>query len=218
MIRLFLKIVFVTLILATVFLYFGNDLLVRLEAGTRLPSSGPNFETYSRVLSTVGRTHVHEKLKPVLLDSYKRLEKTEPNITWIFGESGWKNGGPFWPHRTHQNGLSVDFMVPVLERGTKTPTKLALSPFNLWGYSLRFDNEGLHGDVQIDFAAIISHLRALNDACDAVGLRIKRVIFEPKLLAKLRAERHFGEIRNILFMENKAWFPHDSHYHVDFGS
>jgi len=216
MIRLIFKLILIIMLLLSLALCFGNDVLVNLDPQTRLPSSGPNFETYSCALSTIGRTHVHEKLKPVLLDSYKRLETSEPQVRWIFAETGWKNGGPFWPHRTHQDGLSVDFIVPVVDRDSGKPTTLSLWPHNLWGYRLRFSDDGIYDSVQINFGAIISHLKALNDACAQKGLRIKRLIFDPPLLAKLRKHKRFAEIHNIPFMDGRAWVPHDSHYHVDF--
>ncbi len=125
------------------FLYFGNDLLIKFEDQTpsvvlkkhgteviqnakRMPSDGSNFSTYSRCLSTVGRTHIHSELKTVLLESYKNLEITAPHIKWIYAEMGWKNGGHFWPHKTHRNGLCVDFIVPVINQKKKNTNNILL--------------------------------------------------------------------------------------------
>jgi len=209
----------VLLFSAVAFFHFGNDILIALESddvSVRLPTSGNNFETYSRTLSTMGRTHVHSKLKPALLDAYKALEKTLPQVTWSYAETGWKNGGNFWPHHTHQNGLSVDFIVPVNDTRSSKSTMLALSPLNLWGYRVRFDKEGCYKQYQIDFASMILHLRALKDSCIRHKIALKRVIFDPPLLAKLRSQPTFHLISDLPFMKGPAWFPHDSHYHVDF--
>jgi penicillin-insensitive murein endopeptidase len=232
-----MKHVFTLLFIACLFmglsLYFGNSCLIELEDAQpssimkvdnldivqnakRLPTNGPNFETYSRILSTIGRTHVHSQLRPVILDAYQSLERTAPQVKWIYAESGWKNGGRFWPHRTHRNGLSVDFIVPVIDKKTLGSTTLFLWPLNAWGYRTRFDAEGIHNGVQIDFPAMILHLKALEDACAKHGLSIKRVIFDPPLLALLRKDRNFSSIASIAFMQGAAWHPHDSHYHVDF--
>ena len=81
--------------------------------GKRMPSKGKNFETYSYFLSFIGRTCIHSKVREVVVDAYKILETTQPDTTFIYGEMGWCKGGRFRPHRTHQNGLSVDFMVPL---------------------------------------------------------------------------------------------------------
>lgn len=213
--------------------YLGNDALLRYEDknpstialvdgkevvrnAKRLPSYGPNFETYSLSLSTLGRTHVHSRLRPVILSAYALLEKRAPGIGFIYGETGWKNGGRLWPHRTHRNGLSVDFMVPVRSKATGKPAKLALSPLNKYGYSLRFDKKGLHGDYLIDFEAVLQHLKALKERALASSLRVKRVILDPPLLDILRKQSGFDAIADIEFMKGEAWFPHDSHYHVDF--
>ena len=182
----------------------------------RLPSYGSNFQTYSRALSLIGRTHVHSRLRPVLLESFHLLESREPQRTWVYAETGWKNGGNFWPHRTHRNGLCVDFIVPVIDKETSDPTMLPLGIFNGYGYRLRFDADGIYKNYQIDFRSIILHLRALNETCGRHGLRIKRVILDPPLLSNLKNNAKYSLVANISFMEKHAWFPHDSHYHVDF--
>ena len=44
------------------------------------------------------------------------LERTQPGVKFVYGETGWPDGGPMPPHRTHRNGMSVDFMVPVRDK------------------------------------------------------------------------------------------------------
>lgn len=213
-------------------LYFGNDILIQFEShakseivrvdgheqvrnAKRLPSSGVNFATYSHVLSTIGRTHVHSSLRPVILETYKRLEKSLPQITWVYGETGWKNGGKFWPHRTHQNGLSVDFIIPVVDVNGGDARVLPLSIFNAFGYETRFNEDGVSGTHRIDFKSIAAHLQTLREVSIKYGLRIKRVIFDPALVELLSKEAIRQNV-DLPFMKQKAWFPHDSHYHVDF--
>ena len=75
---------------------------------------------------------------------------------YIIGEAGWPSGGEFWPHRTHQNGLSVDFMVPVEREGK--PSSLPTWPWEKFGYGVEFDSKGCRADMCIDFKALARHL------------------------------------------------------------
>jgi penicillin-insensitive murein DD-endopeptidase len=192
-----------------------NHLIVK--NAKRLPSKGRNYCTYSRFLSAIGRTHVHEKVRDAMLKSCKILEKRQPNVTFVYGETGWKNGGNFWPHRTHRNGLCVDFIVPVREvANQKKPTTMFLWVLNAWGYNTRFDEVGCNASYSIDFYAIIEHLCALQESCQLFSLRIKQVIFDQPLLTLLKKEDVHQKLKTIPFADFKAWVPHDSHYHIEF--
>lgn len=208
-----------------IFLYFGNDLLIcfeneqpsflvnnEIQNAKRMPSKGKNFRTYSNVLSTLGRTHIHSQLRSVLIESYASLKDND----FIYGEMGYKNGGKFWPHKTHRNGLCVDFMTPTKDIQTHKPKALYLGFWNIWGYSLRFDNEGVYKDYMIDFEAIIEHIYALDSACKKNQMNIERVILDPPLLGLLKKEPSFSKISHVTFEVKRVWFPHDSHYHIDF--
>ena len=93
---------------------FGSTADGSLENGWKLPSSGPNFEAYSSLGSLLGRTYVHSDVHDVVLTAYTALEEAAPDKVFVYGETGKKSGGEFDPHKTHRNGLSVDFMVPVI--------------------------------------------------------------------------------------------------------
>jgi penicillin-insensitive murein endopeptidase len=97
----------------------------------------------------------------------------------MYAETGWPQGGPFQPHRTHQNGLSVDFMVPVLKNGQSV--LLPVSVANRWGYDLEFDAAGQMADYRIDFAAMADHLKTLHQHSVAAGFDLKKVILDPRL-------------------------------------
>lgn len=190
----------------------NNQIIIK--NAKRLPTKGKNFATYSWFLSSLGRTCIHYNLRDVIIDAYKLLEQRTPGVKYIYGETGWKNGGNFWPHRTHRNGLSVDFMVPVLN--DKKNTSMMLWIANAWGYNLRFNDRGICEPYHINFNAVIQHLITLQEVCPKHGLKIKRVIFDPPLTAILKKLDKNHQLHNIPFMQEKAWFPHDSHYHVDF--
>jgi penicillin-insensitive murein endopeptidase len=181
-----------------------------VQNAKRLPTNGINFQTYSRFLSTIGRTHVHEKVRNAVVKAYNLLEKHAPGVMYVYGETGWKNGGNFWPHRTHRNGLCVDFMVPVKS------TTMFLWPGNAWGYHIRFDEKGIYKQYSIDLEAIVEHLSALQEACKLSSLKIKTVILDLPLVALLKKTDIHQKLKEIPFAAYKAWFPHDSHYHVEF--
>ena len=149
---------------------FGTTSNGRLEAGCKLPASGANFTTYSRVLGIAGRTYVHCDVHGVLLDAYRALEASHPDLVFVYGETGKRRGGPFPPHKTHQNGLSVDFMTPVVD-GDGRSVPLPTSVFNRYGYDIDFTVDGRGEGMRVDFEAIAAHLAAIVSASEAAGGR-----------------------------------------------
>lgn len=195
---------------------YGTTSKGRLEHGCKLPYRGENFTAYSRVGSMLGRTYVHCKVKEVMLAAYKALNQSEPNKVFVYGETGWASGGRFKPHKTHQNGLSVDFMVPVVDHTGKS-VPLPTSAFNKYGYSIDFDAKGGHGDLTIDFEAVAAHILAIKQAADARGVKIWRVIFDPRLQPLLHATKAWSELKGqVTFLKHRSWVRHDDHYHIDF--
>src|SRR5690554_4614235 len=65
-----------------------------LVNGKRLPSSGPNFQTYSRLGSLIGRTYVHHAVRDTIVDSYAEVFQVNPEWRFVYGETGWCTGGP----------------------------------------------------------------------------------------------------------------------------
>lgn len=139
-----------------------------------------------------------------------------PDKLFVYGETGWPAGGRFQPHRTHQNGLSVDFMVPVIDKTGKS-IRLPTSPFNQFGYGIEFDRMGQASELQIDFEAMAEHLYALNLAASQRGSGISLVIFDPVLMPKLFQTARGAYLKRTLpFIKGPAWVRHDEHYHIDF--
>lgn len=187
-----------------------------LENGQELPASGPNFETYSTLARTVGRTYVHSSVKKIVIYSYKNLEAEQPNKKYKYAETGFKNGGKFNPHKTHRNGLSVDFMTPVTNlQGVSDyfPTTV----LNRFGYDVEFDHAGKFKSYTIDYDALGAHIVALHREAKLQGYDLWRVIFDPKLQPKLYKTKYSEYLeKNINFSKKKSWVRHDEHYHVDF--
>lgn len=188
----------------------------RVEDSVKLPVSGANFSAYSTLAATAGRTHVHSKVAAILEASYKALASTRPGTHYVYGETGWPSGGRFRPHRTHQNGLSVDFFVPVKDgRGRSVPLPTNLS--DKLGYDLEFDQDAKHGEYSIDFDALAEHLYQLDVAAKAMGSGLALVIFDAHYLPRLFATSRGAYLKEKLpFMKGKPWVRHDEHYHVDF--
>jgi penicillin-insensitive murein endopeptidase len=189
----------------------------RLENGKRLPTTGRNFVAYSRLGTLLGRNSVHSAVRDAVLDSYTRLEQSAPGWLFTYGETGWPDGGRFRPHRTHQNGMSVDFMVPLRDAGTGQPVRFPSSVLNKFGYGLEFDRQGAVDGYKIDFEILARHLAALDEASRRHRLVITKVIMAPEYLPLLWATETGQKLRKQLpFLETPAWIRHDEHYHVDF--
>ncbi len=194
----------------------GTPAKGRIEHAVKLPAGGKNFRAYSTVGVSLGRTYTHARVANAITDAYATLAQRMPAKTFVYGETGFAKGGPFKPHKTHQNGLSVDFMVPVVDtKGRSVP--LPTNASNRYGYDIEFGADGRYRDLRIDFETLAEHLYALDQAGQRSGARIGRVIFEPAFLPKLFATTRGPYLReHVEFTRGKVWWRHDEHYHVDF--
>ena len=195
---------------------YGTVSKGRIENSVKLPLGGKNFSAYSAMGAAAGRTHVHGKVAEVLLAAYDELARAQPLNVYVYGETGWASGGRMRPHRTHQNGLSVDFFVPVRNAAGKSvplPTDIT----NKLGYAIEFDASGQYGEYTIDFAALAEHLYQLHHVALAKGVGISLVILDAAYLPRLFATERGPYLQKALpFMKGKPWVRHDEHYHVDF--
>lgn len=185
----------------------------RIDGAVKLPLEGPNFRAYSPLAASLGRTHVHERIAAVLVQAFATLQREQPDLRLVYGETGKPRGGPMPPHRTHQNGLSVDLFVPVRDaagRSVPLPTPVSLR----FGYDIEFDAQGRWKDHRIDFQALGAWLRALREAGQAQRAPIARVILEPAYQARVIALA--PELQSLPWMKAKPWVRHDEHFHVDF--
>jgi penicillin-insensitive murein endopeptidase len=159
---------------------------------------------------------MHGTPRDVIAAAYESLAESNPDLTFVYGEAAWPWGGRFWPHRTHRNGLSVDFVVPVRDKaGQAVPF-----PRPMWTggfYAVDVGPDGRFGDYRIDFDAMAAHLTALRVAAAKGDIRIRRIFFDPGL-QRLLFESPEGSVLSsqISFSQKPSWFRHDAHYHVDF--
>lgn len=195
---------------------YGSVSNGRLENGVGLPGNGRNFSAYSSAAGVLRRTYVHSKVAEIVSAAYSALEKTAPGKVFVYGETGWPSGGRFRPHKTHQNGLSVDFMVPVVDSAERS-VALPGNALNRFGYDLEFDEVGKYQTLQIDFEAMAEHIYQLQLAARARSADIALVIFDPRFLKSLLAAPRGAYLRqNVKFLQGPAWWRHDEHYHIDF--
>jgi len=194
---------------------FGSSGSGRIEGAVGLPLAGANFAAYSELGLKLGRTYVHAQVHDVVLGAYSTLSRSTPDVQYVYGETGLRTGGPMPPHRTHENGTSVDFMVPVRGRDGR-PAQLPRTADNHYGYDLEFDSAGQLGDLRIDFAAIAAHLAQLDVEARRHGFGIARVILAPEYIPKVLATPVGQRIKSLAFMKTRPWVRHDEHYHVDF--
>ncbi|HAW91944.1 MULTISPECIES: penicillin-insensitive murein endopeptidase [unclassified Arsukibacterium] len=195
---------------------YGTTSDGRLANGVKLSYAGPNFVGYSTVARLAGRTYVHSQVDKIIVAAYKDLETSQPGKVFKYAETGYKEGGRFKPHKTHRNGLSVDFMVPVIDE-TGQSVHLPTSPLNKFGYNIEFSSNGEYKNYTIDYEAMAAHIIALHRAAKRQGHDLWRVIFDSELQPNLLKSK-YGEYlaQNIQFSKKRSWVRHDEHYHVDF--
>jgi len=195
---------------------YGTTSDGHLENGVQLPSKGKNYVGYSSIMRIAGRTYVHDQVEEIVVSAYKALETDQPGKIFKYGETGFQSGGEFKPHKTHRNGLSVDFFVPVVDDDGSS-IHLQTNLFNKFGYSIELDKKGQLGSLHIDYEAMSAHIVQLHKQAISRGFDIWRVIFDPDMQKYLFETDYANYLHaNITFSERPSWVRHDEHYHVDF--
>lgn len=205
-----------TLVQAEESICYGTTSNGRLDNGIALPSSGTNYVGYSNIARLAGRTYVHSQVSDIILNAYKSLEIEQPNKVYKYAETGFEEDGQFKPHKTHRNGLSVDFMTPVVNELGQSD-HLPTHPLNKFGYDIEFDTNGKYEEYTIDYLALAAHIVALHKESVTQGVDIWRVIFDPKLQPELFKTSYGSYLKkHIQFSKKRSWVRHDEHYHIDF--
>jgi penicillin-insensitive murein endopeptidase len=195
---------------------FGTVSHGRLEGAVALPLKGANFQAHTDSPIVEGRRFVHARIADIVVEAYAEVRERLPDAKFMYGETGLEKGGPFKPHRTHQNGLSVDFFVPVRDLNGQ-PVLLPTALGNRFGYDIEFDLQGRYANYQIDFTALAEHLYQLHRATVRRGGDITLVILDPAYLGKVLATARGDYLKqHSPFMRRKPWVRHDEHVHVDF--
>lgn len=193
----------------------------KLLNGKLFPFYGNNFQYFDTLSYLHHRAYTHQLVRKTLIDTYNELEHLYPNKTFFVMELSNKEGGKIFPHRTHQNGLSVDLMSPKLKKGKANSDLDNLGQLH---YLLEFDQNGIlkkNRDYSIDFNLISHHLLLLDKNAKKNQLKIKKVIFKKELKDELYASQYGTSLKssNIYITKNLPSYIndlHDDHYHIDF--
>lgn len=192
-----------------------------LNSGRIFPFSGNNFHYFDTTSYLADRGFTHEKVLKTVLEAYTELETLLPERHFCIMECSHKHGGKLFPHRTHQNGLSIDFMMPKLK---DSKPYYELDNLGAQHYMLTFDENGNYSEdksISLDFNTIALHILELQKAAKKNGLSIEKVIINTSLKDELFATEN-GKIlktsgiyvvRNLSPLINAV---HDDHFHIDF--
>lgn len=192
-----------------------------LENGKIIPFYGDNFRYYSETSYLNGRAFVHHDLKALVLESYQDLHKKFPPERFGIMECSKKCGGKMSGHRTHQNGLSIDFMSPLKQNNA---SYYDLDYIGGSHYQLAFNDDGeLISDttISIDFEKMGQHILALYNKAAKHHLKIKKIILKMELkddLYKTVSGQKIKEEKIYITMNlpPEVNSSHDDHYHIDF--
>lgn len=192
-----------------------------LEHPNLLPFSGPNYTYFDTNSYLGGRAFMHSTVAEIVSNTYNELLHQNPTRQYRLMECSNEHGGKIYPHRTHQNGLSVDFMMP-LQRNNSPYYDLD----DIGGphYVLDFDKEGRYtkdSTISIDFNVAAEHILLLEQEARKKGFRIKKVIFNTDLKDELFASPNGERLKNSGIYITRNLEPvinllHDDHYHIDF--
>jgi penicillin-insensitive murein endopeptidase len=189
--------------------------------GKLMPFEGENFEYFDKTSYLAGKGFTHSTVKKIVLTTYSELANKFTERRFKIMECSNQHGGKISPHRTHQNGTSVDFMMPKLKNGIPY---YGLDNFGIGHYLLSFDDKGrfsMNNDISIDFEMVAQHILLLERNAQLEGYKIKKVIikieFKDELFAtpsgqKLKKSEIYI-VRNLSPLINSL---HDEHYHIDF--
>ena len=191
-----------------------------MEHGKLIPYYGSNYSYFDTTSYFSGRAFLHEDVLDITLKAYKQLESESDRVYRIM-ECANKKGGKLFPHQTHQNGTSIDFMMPLI-KDHKPYYKLDETGVN--HYWLTFDADGKYSEdksVEIDFEAVAQHILLLNAAANKKGWEVKKVIIKIELKDELYATpsgkklkaKGIYVVQGLSKMVNAL---HDEHYHIDF--
>lgn len=192
-----------------------------LKNGRIVPFSGANFHYFDTTSYLADRGFTNEKVLKTILEAYSELETLLPGQHFCLMECSHKHGGKLYPHRTHQNGLSVDFMMPKLK---DSKPYYELDDLGAQHYMLTFDKNGKYSEdqtISLDFNTIALHILQLQSAAKNQRLSIEKVIINTDLKDELFATEN-GKIlkaSGIYIVQNLSQLInslHDDHFHVDF--
>ena len=192
-----------------------------LANGKLMPYNGENFTYFDDESYLAGRAFTSQEVKETILLSYQSMQLLSPKRHFYLMELSNEKGGKIYPHRTHQNGLSVDFMMPMLKNNVPY---YGLDTLGKNHYLLSFNEKGEYSedkDVIVDFDLIALHILELEKAAKKQNLKISKVIIKIEYKDELLATKNGKLLKNSDIYIVNGLTPlinhlHDDHYHIDF--
>ncbi|MDC0257509.1 penicillin-insensitive murein endopeptidase [Crocinitomicaceae bacterium] len=193
----------------------------KLKNATLIPFKGENFEYFDASSYMGGRAFTNNKVAEITINTYQALLDQGIDRRFKVMEFSNKEGGKMFQHRTHQNGLSVDYMMPLQKEGVPY---YELDEKGASHYLMDFNTEGLYTEdttVSIDFNMAARHILELDKQAKKNGMCIQKVIFNTDLKDELYATEYGTKLKTsgIYITKNLSKVIndlHDDHYHVDF--
>jgi penicillin-insensitive murein endopeptidase len=168
-----------------------------------------------------GRAFTHHLVAQTVINTFKTFESNGEKRKFSIMEFYNEHGGKMFPHRTHQNGMSVDMMMPLMKDGAPY---YDLDDLGAMHYLLEFNKEGQYINdtaISIDFEMVANEINQMRIEAEKLGLKITKVIFNTDLRDEL-----FNTTQGKLFASNGPYVTrnlervinelHDDHFHVDF--
>lgn len=192
-----------------------------LVNGKLFPFAGNNFRYFDTTSYLRRKAYTHERVRAATLAAYKDLEKAVPGRRFVIMECSHRDGGKIFPHRTHQNGLSIDFMMPLKKNDQPY---YRLDSLGRSHYFLEFLDDGRFKkdtSISVDFDLVAQHILLLEKNARKHGLKINKVIIKIEMKKYLYATAHGKKLKQsgiylVQSLDHLANVSHDEHYHIDF--
>lgn len=192
-----------------------------MQNGKLIPFYGANFTYFDQESYLGNRAFTSDAVKSIILETYISLSTLYPGRKFYLMELSNQKGGKIYPHRTHQNGLSVDFMMPKTKNGV---ADYSLDTLGTEHYFLEFNDNGEYvkdTSIKVDFDIIAKHILLLHENANKLGYKISKVIIKIEYKDELFATPNGILLKNsgIYVVNNLTPLInsiHDDHYHVDF--
>lgn len=192
-----------------------------LKNGKIMPFYGPNFTYFSAESYLASRAFTSDVVRNIVLNGYQELHLRHPDRHFFLMELSHKNGGPLYPHHTHQNGTSVDFMMQKLKESQPDYSLDTLGPMH---YFLQFDDAGRYvknTEIQVDFELVAEHIFILSQEAEKLGWTIEKVIIKLEYKDELFATSYGQKLlkKGVYFaksLSKEVNDIHDDHFHIDF--
>ncbi|MGY6649512.1 penicillin-insensitive murein endopeptidase [Wenyingzhuangia sp. IMCC45574] len=196
----------------------------KLINGRRFPKKGKNFEYFSMLTYIFSnRAWVHSKVYDITTSAYNQLYKLDKEKRFLLMECSRESGGRMWPHRTHQNGTSIDFGVPLIDNEGKE--RYLHHYYGVFHYLMKFDSKGRctwNKNIKIDFETMAQHILLLDKEARKQGMYVKKVILKINLKDDFYKTKSGKKVKAkgiylARYLTKTIDNLHDDHYHVDFG-